>query len=131
MSDMTAFEALAQHLANTGENPREAAPILTGDTLAALETRVREIRSASVSPIVAEIADQSDTYIAVEVSDMRFVWHGGEYVEISLRDNDEGWEHPHDVINLWDYETGSPRIPYTPNALERAVAEWIAERQED
>ncbi len=51
-----------------------------------------------------------------------FVWHGGEYVEVG-RDDQPAAE----VVNVYDYEAGKPAIPYTQEALDQRVDEWVAD----
>lgn len=51
-------------------------------------------------------------------------WHGGEYIEIGGIEHDD-WVAS-DVINVWDYETGAPRIPRTLDAFKVCCEEWLA-----
>lgn len=59
-------------------------------------------------------------------------WHGGEYIDLgSVQDQgvagiDGDDFHAYDVINVWDYETSTPRIERTLEAFQQAVDEHIA-----
>lgn len=59
--------------------------------------------------------------IAVYTDNLRIEWHGGEYADVYNRRHIEA----HDIINLWDYEKGAPRIEFTPDAFADAVDEWL------
>lgn len=51
-----------------------------------------------------------------------FSWEGGTYIDVAL----EGHE-PIEVINVWNYDTDSPAIPFTKPAMRRHVNDWVAE----
>ena len=53
----------------------------------------------------------------------KFEWYGGEYIAVKIL----GTETEVDVINVWDYEAGEPRIDFTPDGLAEAVASWLDE----
>lgn len=75
----------------------------------------------------------SDTRIVTERDELRFTWHGGEYVEVAGLDLSTPCPESvaFDVINVYDYEAGRPSIPFTPEALDACVDEWMAEQAED
>ena len=55
-------------------------------------------------------------------------WYGGEYVELfvdgeSIAHIFTGEAVAYDVVNVWDYETGAPRI--TPDELGFVVREHL------
>jgi hypothetical protein len=64
-------------------------------------------------------------------------WRGGEYIDIgSLQDQgqpgiDGDDFHAYDVINVWDYAKGEPRIPRTLEAFQEAVDERLAELDDE
>lgn len=58
-----------------------------------------------------------------------YLWHGGEYIErhrVSdvLAAASGAPSVAVDVINVWDYETGRPRIRRTAQAVAVAVDDW-------
>jgi hypothetical protein len=53
-----------------------------------------------------------------------FQWHGGEYIEIGT--TDEMGFTALDVINVWDYRAGAPRIARTLEAFQERCDEWIS-----
>lgn len=59
---------------------------------------------------------------------LRFVWHGGEYIEVCIG------ETAIDVINVWDYDKSAPTIPASGQTKREAVRqearEWYAENHE-
>jgi hypothetical protein len=54
---------------------------------------------------------------------LRFTWHGGEYVEITLM----GDRYPSEVINVWDHALDRAQYDFTPESLDRIAADWVAE----
>jgi hypothetical protein len=64
-------------------------------------------------------------------------WHGGEYIDLgTLGDQGEpGIDgddfHAYDVVNVWDYAKGEPRIPRTLEAFQTAVDERIADLEDE
>ena len=64
-------------------------------------------------------------------------WHGGEYIDVgSVQtigeagiDGDDF--HAYDVINVWDYAAGKPRIPRTLEAFQARCEEWMRERDDE
>lgn len=61
-------------------------------------------------------------------------WSGGEYAEIradigTMREILE--RPPIEVLNLFDYELGAPRIPVTLAALAKEVDAWYTEAELD
>ena len=65
--------------------------------------------------------------ITIYTENLRFEWKGGEYIEVINRRHIED----HDLINVWDYEAGKPRIPFTPEAMFDTVEDWLDENAED
>jgi len=65
--------------------------------------------------------------------DMRFVWSGGEYIEIFYRDLDTDLfpKSAFDIINVWDYAKGEPRIEKNLDAFKQFVEQHIQEVMED
>lgn len=63
-------------------------------------------------------------------------WHGGEYIDLGSVEamGEQGIDgddfHAYDVINVWDYEGGKPRIPRTLEAFQQKVDERLAELAE-
>jgi hypothetical protein len=53
---------------------------------------------------------------ADEASGVRFVWHGGAYIDVDGMD----------CINVWNYERDVPTIPRTLEAFEARCRDWIA-----
>lgn len=55
---------------------------------------------------------------------VKFVWEGGEYIDIYF----SGGKHtgtPFEVINVWDYETNTPRIERSRGAFVDECEEWL------
>ena len=65
--------------------------------------------------------------------DMRFVWSGGEYIEIFFRDLDTDLfsKSAFDIINVWDYAKGEPRIEKNLDAFKEFIDEYTQEVMED
>ena len=68
-------------------------------------------------------------------SGISFRWRGGEYIDVGAV-QDQGPSgidgddfHAYDVINVWDYEKGEPRIARTLDAFTQAVEDYIAEQE--
>lgn len=59
-----------------------------------------------------------------EVFSVRFVWHGGAYIEVHL-DTSYGMV-PVYVLNVWDYEKDEPYIPRSAAAFVRHVSKRYA-----
>lgn len=51
-----------------------------------------------------------------------FTWEGGTYIDVA-----QEFDEPVEVINVWDYDTGKPEVPFTKPAMRRCVDMWIAE----
>lgn len=62
--------------------------------------------------------------MVMTVDGARFVWHGGEYIEVKPLD---GGGVSVDIINVWDYAEGAPRIERSLEAFERAVLAYVVE----
>lgn len=58
-------------------------------------------------------------------------WHGGEYIELGEDQTASGEFAAYDVINVWDYAKGEPRIPRTLDAFQTAVDERIAAAEDE
>lgn len=50
-----------------------------------------------------------------------FYWSGGPYVEVHVNNRQVH------SLNVWDYSTGAPRIPFTGHALRGEVWQWLAD----
>jgi hypothetical protein len=80
-----------------------------------------------------------------EATNILAQWHGGEYIELGYRAAaDTGPFNNHgepsyragefvanEVINVWDYAEGKPRIPRTLDALQAEVDEHIDGEDEE
>ena len=64
--------------------------------------------------------------ISINADGYVFNWQGGAYIEIS----NESSTQPFDVINVYDYEKGKPRIPFTVDALNKEITKWLRENTE-
>jgi hypothetical protein len=53
-------------------------------------------------------------------------WRGGAYIELGYLDARDAFVAG-DVINVWDYAKGEPRIPRTLDALRERVDERMAQ----
>lgn len=80
---------------------------------------------------VAELADPDEGRVVLEAvaEDPRFRgvvwrWWGGPLVEYGLPG------HPVGVVNVWDYETGTTRVPFTAGALAEHLAGVYADPEE-
>lgn len=64
---------------------------------------------------------------------MRFEWSGGEYIELFFIDPDTDTfpKSAFDVINVWDYAKGEPRIEKTLDAFNEFIKQHIQEIAED
>lgn len=60
---------------------------------------------------------------APELAEVEWRWSGGAYVEYGLPG------HPAGVVNVYDYETGSPYLVFTPEALAQHLEELYAEAE--
>jgi len=75
---------------------------------------------------------QISTWLEVGEYELQFTWHGGPYIDISFAsDYDAAPNTPFDIINVWDYEDGRARIPFTVEALEAQVEEWANDPERD
>ena len=54
---------------------------------------------------------------------VRATYKGGAYIEIAFGTS----ECPTDVINVYDYAAGKPKIANTPRAVERVFVRWLKE----
>ena len=56
------------------------------------------------------------------IGELKAEYRGREYIELYL--DGEQYE---DIINVFDYAAGSPRIENTPDDVEKTLKEWFAE----
>lgn len=76
-------------------------------------------------------------YMAHSDGTVEFRWHGGEYISIGHTQDvgqpgiDGDDFHAYDVINVWDYAAGAPRIPRTLDAFAARCEEWLADQNDD
>lgn len=61
--------------------------------------------------------------ISINTDGFVFTWHGGAYIEIA----NETSKTSFDVINVYDYAEGKPRIPFTVNAMNKEITKWLRE----
>ena len=61
--------------------------------------------------------------IATPLGDVFGSYRGREYIELSFGRPD----NPVEVINVFDYEKGSPVIEQNEEAVEQAMEEWLAD----
>lgn len=66
-----------------------------------------------------------------EATGQEFEWHGGEYIEIGYVSHDTGEFVAGDVINVWDYAAGAPRIERSLEAFEARVREYLEDVDDD
>lgn len=67
------------------------------------------------------IRDSAGTEVTI-----RAEWGGGAYVDLYARN----MKYPGEVINVWDYETDEPAIPFTQSSLRMALKRWVADYAE-
>lgn len=65
-----------------------------------------------------------------EVS-LAFSWHGGPYIDLGITNPMTGEFIASEVINVWNYDTDTPRIAVNNQAFIAKVDEWIKEYPED
>lgn len=75
----------------------------------------------------------SDAYMQYETDAAVYRWHGGEYIEIGFfaddcADEDCATFIACDVIHVWDYEAGAPRIDVTMFQFAMACNEHEAQQ---
>ena len=77
--------------------------------------------------------DDTDTFIAADLADLREVWreHIGAKTEDDMADFDEGqWEEvpPHKPIKIWCDPEGRPNEPHIKGnaVVVQTAAEWVA-----
>ena len=54
-------------------------------------------------------------------------WEGGAYVDIRFH----GFTQPTEVINVYDYETGTIEIPFTQPELRKLLKRWVLEQDRE
>ena len=70
--------------------------------------------------------------MSYDAGGISFRWHGGPYIDLFSSAYDRavsflgGEAIPFDVINVWDYETGTPRIPATLEAFRDRCEDYLA-----
>lgn len=52
---------------------------------------------------------------------LSFAWEGGPYIDVIYKGQ------AFEVINVWDYATGTPAIPVTRHGFVGAVKQWLSE----
>lgn len=52
-------------------------------------------------------------------------WEGGAYIDVGFT-----FSRPLNVINVWNYETGSARVPFTREGMRKAIRDWRADYAE-
>jgi hypothetical protein len=71
----------------------------------------------------------SDTRLITErevgSATLRFVWHGGAYIDVGYAPASEDEWAASEVINVWDYTDDKPRIDRTIAAFDAKVDDWI------
>jgi hypothetical protein len=79
-------------------------------------------------PDALMIYDADDAHI-------RFVWHGGEYIEYGVIPQPGEDFAPMEVLNVWDYEKGEPWLARNLDAFQKrceaAVDDIIGTREGD
>lgn len=65
----------------------------------------------------------------IQLGSLLFTWSGGPYIDIHTLNQDGLFEISDQNINVWDYETGKARVPFTDKSFHRKVTEWVTERQ--
>lgn len=65
----------------------------------------------------------------LEGTGVEFRWSGGAYIESGTVD-ESGEFHAYNVRNVYDYAKGAPEIPFTPEAMQAEVDEWLAEDED-
>ena len=61
----------------------------------------------------------------VEIGSLVFTWEGGQYIDVLFRLPNGNVEFTDMNINVWDYETSNPRLPFTSNALKAIAQDWV------
>lgn len=80
---------------------------------------------------------QAQPYMQYTAGDVTARWHGGEYIDLGYSQNqgEDGIDgddfHAYDVINVWDYAKGEPRIPRSLDAFKARVDEWVAAQDDE
>ena len=64
--------------------------------------------------------------ISINTDGFVFTWHGGAYIEVS----NETANLAFDVINVYDYEKGKTRVPFTVDAMNKEITKWLKESRE-
>lgn len=76
-----------------------------------------------------EIIDDnfSSPVIYTEIGPLIFIWGGGSYIDILVRDEFGDVSYTDRNINVWDYESDEATIPFTTEALIDRCISWINE----
>lgn len=70
---------------------------------------------------------QFKTHFTHRGRDFDATWEGGAYIDLRFA----GYPTPTEVINVWDYERGEAYIPFTQNALHKALKRWVFEQDNE
>lgn len=77
----------------------------------------------------------SEAMMVFDTELRRYVWHGGAYIDIGPRPLPDGEFEAVDVMNVWDYAKGAPRIeatlPCFQKTCERQDLEFEAQYTAD
>ena len=60
-----------------------------------------------------------------------FTWYCGPYIDVSVHCIEGGYGPTCDVVNVWDYEADTPRIPATQEAFRAECDAYIARMHEE
>ncbi len=63
--------------------------------------------------------EQLTAHVEMNGHDIKGTYHGGAYIDLSFGDG-----RAFDVINVWDYATDKPTIPFTSDAVRQEMLEW-------
>lgn len=62
-------------------------------------------------------------------------WQGGPYIDLTFSPETDSKAHiapqPTEVINVWDYETSAPEIPFEQRYLAIVVEDWMKDQDEE
>lgn len=61
--------------------------------------------------------------LTTDIGSISATYHGGEYIDIRYGEN----EYPEEVINVFDYEGGEPRIENTAEKVKETLIDWLME----
>jgi hypothetical protein len=76
--------------------------------------------------ILSDILRDGSLY--VEIGPLVFVWAGGQYIDVLIKDEETGMLSYSDRnINVWDYDSGTSTIITSDDLIDR-VTEWVTEQ---